>query len=260
MRRTLATVGFCLAAALTLATPARAADFNFTASGGGSLNLSASVNITDLGGGQLQITLSNIGGEVLAPNQVLTALFFNCTCGTLTPISAVLGPGSTVFFDAQGQPLGGVVGGEWAYGSGLALPGGATQGISSFGGGLFGNPNFPGADLDPPTAVNGLNYGIVSAVDNLATGNAEVTGNVPLVQNSVVFVMGYTGSINPATAFSNVVFQYGTALTEPNIGGGSGGGSGQTLVPEPASLLLLGSGLFAAAYRVRRKKQQQNAV
>ncbi len=186
-------------------------------------------------GGNLQVILTNTSPtDVTIPVQVLTAVFFDVVgVGALTPVSALLNGGSTVFFDAA--PAGGIVGGEWAYGANLAgAPGGATEGISSAGFGLFGAPNFPGVDLDPPAALNGLNYGITSAGDNPATGNAEVTGNVPLIHNSVVFLLsglpaGFTtGDLN----IQHLSFQYGTALTDTNVP-----------VPEPAMLLLLGSGL-----------------
>ena len=83
------------------------------------------------------------------------------------------------------------MGGEWGYASGLAAPGGATEGISSAGFGLFGGSNFNGLDLDPPAALDGFNYGLVSINDDPGSGNAQVTGNVPLARYAVVFTLAY---------------------------------------------------------------------
>ena len=102
------------------------------------------------------------------------------------------------------------VGGEWVYNA---------SGISSAGFGLFGPANFNGPDLDPPTAANGLNYGITSAGDNPATGNQAVTGGVPLIKNSVVFTLNVdeSGGEFFLNNIIGVTFQYGTALTEPHF-------------------------------------------
>jgi len=251
----LSTICSCVAIVLISATSAQAADFTFTVGTAGT-GRAGKIEFTNLGGNNLQVVLTNIGGDVLAPVDVLTAVFFNCSCGTLTPVSATLTAGSTVFFDSA--PAGGNVGGEWGYGAGLAGPGGATRGISSAGFGLFGDANFGGPNLDGPDGLNGLNYGLLSSSDDTSTGNAAVTGNFPYIKSSVTFVLsGYTGGTVTSNTFSNLSFQYGTALDEPNIGGGTGGGSGQNLVPEPTSLLLFGSGLAMTAYRARRKKEQR---
>lgn len=201
----------------------------FTATDGGLLSASAAFTLSS---GTLTVVLTNTGGEVSNPSQILTALFFSSS-GTLTPVSATLSGGSTVFFGPDG---GGNVGGEWAYGSSLAgAPLGATQGISSSGFSLFGAANFGGANLEGPIAVNGMNYGLVSGADDLTLGNAAVTGGFPLIQNQVTFTLTAGGAFTLAS-LSNVSFQYGTALTEPNIHNGQ--------LPEPASLLLLGFGLI----------------
>ncbi len=214
---------------------------------GVAANLAASASFT-VTGTTVTLVLTNTSAfDVTNPAEVLTGVFFDIVGfppNTLTPVSAALTAGSTVFYG--GTDAGGVVGGEWAYGNALAgAPGGAFLGTSSSGFGLFGGSNFPGSNLQGPVAVDGVQYGITSAGDNLVLGNAAVTGGNGLIQNSVTFTLT-AGSTFSEGDISNVSFQYGTSLSEPNV----------PSVPEPGTLLALGSGLLAlgAAKAKRRKK------
>jgi hypothetical protein len=245
-----------LALSLFSAQAAQASPITFTANSG---TRSASVTFAD-SGGDLIVTLTNTSSaDSMVPIDILTGVFFSSSnANLLTSLSALLGPGSMVFDDPDGQPAGGVVGGEWAYLAGLVgAPGGATRGISSSGLGLFGGATFPGDELGGPDngALDGLQYGIVTAGDLAGTGNTGLLKGEGLIQNSVVFVLGNWGGADASTAFSNVSFQYGTALDEPNIPENGGGGITAQAVPEPASLVLLGSGLAAVAVRRRRVRR-----
>jgi hypothetical protein len=238
MKKALFALTFLLA--LALMTPPALADIVFTGSSG---NRAASANFQNIGG-DLVITLTNTStADVLVPVDVLTGLFFDISA-SLTPVSALLNS-STVAYGPDG---GGNVGGEWRYEAGLAAPGGASKGIYSAGFGFPGDAaNFNGANLQNPAALDGLQYGITSAGDNLATGNAPVTGGNALIQNSVVFTLsGISPGFNPdSTNITNVSFQYGTALNEPNVPGTSVPDGGVTLV-------LLGSALMGVE-TLRRK-------
>jgi hypothetical protein len=209
----------------------------------GSLSASAEFSVVE---GNLVVKLTNTSiADVLVPTDVLTAVFFTLTgVPELTPLSAVLGKGSTVPFGPDG---GGNVGGEWAYANNLSgAPHGANQGISSSGLGLFNGPTFNGPELQGPAngALDGLQYGITSAGDNPATGNSAVKGGNALIKNEVVFTL--SGLLLErefdVSSISNVSFQYGTELCEPNIS-----------VPDTSIVLLLGSSLLGLGLLGRRK-------
>jgi len=233
------------------AVPNRAEAVTFTGSGtnpDGFNSLSAAAEFSIVGS-NLQIVLTNTGAAATRPSDVLTAIFFQPVgFGPLTPFSAILNTGSTVLNTAT-QPAGGNVGGEWAYV--------ASIGNSSSGLGIFGSPNFNGSNLQGPAGVDGLQYGIVNGIAGNA--NAAMFSN-QLINNSVVFTLSIAGNVPSAVYaanFSNVSFQYGTDLTEPNLTGGCTANCTPPTppVPEPSTLLLMGTGLVGLCYMSRRNQK-----
>ena len=215
-------------------------------------------------GGNLVVTLTNtFAGDVLVPTDVLTAVFFDISGSpALTPVSATVAGGSSVVYttNCDVNPCAGAtnVGGEWGFGSGLAPQGPVTgaYGLSSTGARTgLGAPNFPtGLDYQSPASLDGLQFGITSAGDNLATGNAGVT-NSALIKNSVVFTLSGLGA--GPYAISNVFFLYGTSIGGEDAcpGGTCGGGGGGNPIPEPGYLLTLALLGVPVVLRYRKTRQ-----
>ena len=215
----------------------------------GSLGtLSACLDVQSSGTNVIATLTNTSMTDALVPTDVLTAAFFNLTGGfTLTPVSAVVAPGSTVLFGTTDP--GGVVGGEWAYLCGLSgAPAGC--GISSSGLGFFGPGNvFPGTNLQGPADPDGIQYGITSKGDNPATGNAPMTGDNALIKYSVIFTFTASGAtFDPSKNLSGVVFQYGTAPTDTHYPGSQ--------VPETSSVWMLGTGLMFVCGGLLFKKRK----
>ncbi len=237
---------------------------------GSSGTLAASVEFR-LAGSTLEVVLANTStADVWAPRDVLTAVFFNVAGNPAwTPLSALMADGSQVYYDLDGQPTEGDIGGEWAYRSSISRPAlaGVNQGIGSVGFGLFGSANFGGSNLAGPIALGGIQYGLLSAGDNPGTGNGAVRNSGGLVQNSIVFSFQADPSL-VADDITNVLFQYGGGLGQSRFAGEPSNPSAHhpdsgTVAhqPEPATLaallgmMLTGVGIRAASRRRRGQAQ-----
>jgi hypothetical protein len=205
----------------------------------GSVLLSAEVTFSIVSG-DLNIVLKNTTADTSAiAANILHAVFWTSsdvlpTAGATAKISS--GSFADIFTTALSPDYPALtnVGGEFAYASGIlagVAPQNANQGISSAGYGIFGDGNLNGSNLTDTVAVGGIDFGIVGPSYVFGSGNNPQDA-AALIQNSVTFVFdtAYTGTSK--YTFSDVNFQYGTGLNDPNI------------APIPGSLLLLGSGVL----------------
>ncbi|MEH1949021.1 MAG: XDD4 family exosortase-dependent surface protein [Nostoc sp.] len=192
----------------------RAEAITFTSSSG---NLAASADF-QLNGDVLTLKLTNTSSQdILAPTDLLTGVFFNAS-KSLNLVSATLGLGSKVYqngYVSLLQPINLSVDslkGGWQYQSNISDSGlqGINQGIGTAGLGIF-NGNLTGNG-------NQFDYGLLSASSNLTANANKPVKETSLIENSLIFT--FLGASNlTESSFNNIIFQYGTNLSEPQLAG-----------------------------------------
>jgi hypothetical protein len=240
-----------VAAAGVFAQQEAGAAFSYTASGlntyaGTNTALSAQVTFDKVTSTTLRVVLSNVAtSDVTVPSDVLSGVYFTLPSNVSLALTAVsITSGSTWAYTTT-TPSASTLLSNWAYNG--SLSGGfnsATAGISSAGLGSFGG-------------VGGTDYGILSAGDNLATGNTGVTGKGPLAQSSMTFTFDVSGSgassfvgdIATNAGFAVKGFQYGTSTSEPFLGSVSK--FTPQVIPEPGMAAGLLAGLPLSLRRHR---------
>jgi hypothetical protein len=244
-----------LALVLAIHTPLRATDFTVSFSWLGAPIVGQDPNFIPLWeaefektGTTLTLTLTNFTTQQITNiGEVLTGLTWDFTSGaTLTALSAEIASGSKLV--GSGATSDTDLSGEWAFKEGITAGMCANAPCGSFGIGSMGDINFGadsfgGKDVIDPTknlfgkvSLNGIDGGIVGLNVDLSSGGFKNQG--PVVQNAMVFTFDITGAL-VATDITNVQPLFGT--------------DGAPLVPEPATLLLLGSGLLMLGLLQRKK-------
>jgi hypothetical protein len=238
MKHTLTNLGILT---LLIAGTAVASPLTASASAG---SLSFSATFQNLGSGLLEIMVSNTGST--SPSDegaVIGALFFNLAGDpTLHPVSMTLGVGSTVI-NGSGDPSP-----NWQYARGLNGPGGATQGLSAAGYGLFGSHGNFCSGANCGNLLHGIDWGIVNTAYVAGSGNGSIAGR-PMIQDTAVFVLsGISANFDPSTDVSSVTAQYSASLTGASLVAIHHSG-----VPEPSTYVLIGAGfILIGLVRCRR--------
>jgi hypothetical protein len=217
--------------------------------GGNAVTASASFAIS---GTTLTLTLTNTSpsNALEAPTNTLNGLSFliNGSTPALTPVSAIspntiVNPANCNVNPCAGSNVN--VGGEWGYQQNF----GGKEAVGSAGyitTGLAGNlGNFNGVDLQSPTSLDGIQFGILSASHGALNGG--LTGQA-LIEDRVVLTLTVPSGTTEGQ-IGSVSFLYGTApdATVPGTPG--------IPVPEPADVGALGGGAVGLRSAAAREAQ-----
>ena len=237
MVRTKSVLGFVIpviAAFLLLSTPAFATSVTFSVSGGGPGNDDSATADFTFSGGVLDLKLTNTSNMTSIAN-ILDGFNFSYT-------------GTANTFALISVAAGGVVN--------CVDPGGCSDVSGSYSSpytwAINDNSPSPIEIRAGGTALHPFGIADDSILTNYALDGLTNAQHNPMLLNYATFHFTYQGTI---TGISGANFLFGTTPDSvPGTGPGNGNNNPQDAVPEPASLLLVGSGLALAARRARRKQ------
>lgn len=191
------------------------------------------------GNGTVTITLNNnlTNAQVLAITNNISAVYFQVSGYNLAAVglsssnsaasTTIAGGGGAATLGAGFNPTG------WAAGhSGSTV---TVCVICAY-----------GINANPPQPAHTITGG--SGTGTYANANGSIAGNGPhnpFLVGTVVFTLTVPG-VTVNSTFSNVVVQFGTTATPPTT----------SVVPEPASMFLLGTGLVGIAAGIRRRRNR----
>jgi len=252
--------------ALVAISPCMASvQFAGAGSGSSSNNLAATATF-DVVGGSFQVTLANSSIYAIAePQDVLMGFYFSVIgIADLTPAASnaatasgfIVYPGNIL--QNPSSPGAGYldVSGEWAYVESASGSTGTFQ-LGTAGRGVWGASDvMNGADRNSSQAPDGADFGIVSSVTDLTSGNNGYKNNGPYVQDSVLFDLGPVpvGFQLTTDAIASVTFVYGTSSSDPSFPGNPVIGPPPPFVPEPTSVAIWSLIVGLSAVFTSRKK------
>lgn len=213
-------------------------------------------------GSTLEILLSNEAAATTVPNTVLTGLFFDIDGITLSTPHVTVAPGSSAVSLVSAYHIDGDLSKDLLHGTNLDGEYGYLHPINGINGGL-GDYGIAATGFDPesgaPAGWDGFGVGSIIdgsmnykppvglAVSEWGLVNGDLSGlNTSAVDsyvnNAVVISFDFTGEFNSAN-ITQLNFLYGTSYEG-------------TSVPEPAAVLLFGTGLIGLASISRKKTKK----